>query len=100
MRIPTSSPRAGDLENRRCWIGIDAGSVAVKLAVLGEDRSVLQDTYLRHEGQPLAAAARLFEGLDQSGLRVQQIAGLRATGSGGKVLAHTIKQYMKSRTSG
>ncbi len=90
MDISTKAPAAGDLADRRCFIGVDVGSVTVKLGVLGEDSSVLYDSYLRHEGRPLDAVARLFEQLDQGGLQARQIVGLRATGSGGKELARRL----------
>jgi len=89
MNISTKAP-AGDLADRRCYVGVDVGSVTVKLGVLGEDREVLYDTYVRHEGRPLSAVARLFEVLGDAGLQARQIVGLRATGSGGKVLARRL----------
>ena len=88
MEITTRSP--GDIKGRRCWVGIDAGSVAVKLGIVSADGHVLGDRYLRHEGRPLQAVARLLDELARHGLRSRQIVGLCATGSGGKEIARRL----------
>ncbi len=37
----------------RTWIGIDAGSTTVKAVVIGEDREILDSTYLSNSGNPV-----------------------------------------------
>ena len=43
------------------FIGLDAGSVSVKLVVLDENRNKLHTHYERHRGRPLASALRLLK---------------------------------------
>ena len=38
------------------FIGLDAGSVSVKVAVLNAKGNVLETKYVRHKGQPLTVA--------------------------------------------
>ncbi|RJQ16121.1 MAG: 2-hydroxyglutaryl-CoA dehydratase, partial [Nitrospiraceae bacterium] len=35
------------------FIGLDAGSVSVKLAVLNAEGNILETRYVRHKGDPL-----------------------------------------------
>lgn len=37
----------------KTWIGIDAGSTTVKAVVIGEDREILDSTYLSNSGNPV-----------------------------------------------
>jgi len=65
-------------------LGLDAGSVSVKAAVLSLDGTVLKTWYERHLGHPVQAATRLVQRcLDESG-PVEYIA---ITGSSGKIIA-------------
>jgi activator of 2-hydroxyglutaryl-CoA dehydratase len=50
-------------------IGLDAGSVSVKLVVLDSNGSILSRLYQRHKGQPLPVA---FEMLKTVGIRSQK----------------------------
>ncbi len=90
MDISTTRPPAGGLAKQQCYVGVDVGSVTVKLGVIDEENGVLLDAYERHEGRPLEVVARLFEQLAAQGVSAEQIRGLRATGSGGKVLARRL----------
>ena len=42
----------------RCYLGIDAGSTTTKIALVGEDGSLLYDFYSNNNGSPLATAIR------------------------------------------
>ncbi len=42
----------------RCYLGIDAGSTTTKVALVGEDGSLLYDFYSSNNGSPLATAIR------------------------------------------
>jgi predicted CoA-substrate-specific enzyme activase len=43
------------------YIGLDAGSVSVKLVVIDENGNRLQSSYQRHKGQPLTVALELLK---------------------------------------
>jgi activator of 2-hydroxyglutaryl-CoA dehydratase len=52
------------------FIGLDAGSVSVKLAVLDENGGRMNTVYRRHRGQPLRVALELLK--EMSGVRSQE----------------------------
>ena len=66
------------------YIGLDAGSVAVKIIVLNDRKSVLDSTYLRHKGRPLHVSLKLLK------KSVNQLSGeeisLSLTGSAGRLI--------------
>ena len=43
------------------YIGIDAGSVSVKFAVMDQDGAVIETEYVRHKGNPLSVAYDLLK---------------------------------------
>ena len=70
----------------RVFLGVDVGSVSVDVALVGENGEVLWDLYRRHKGSPLeVAAGAIDEAMER--LDGRELAGLAATGSGGKVVA-------------
>ena len=62
------------------YIGIDAGSVSVKLAVMDARGDVIETNYVRHKGNPLAVAYGLLSALPPG-------CSLSVTGSAGKLIA-------------
>ncbi len=62
------------------YIGIDAGSVSVKLAVMDSHGNVIETNYVRHKGNPLAVAYGLLNALPPG-------CSLSVTGSAGKLIA-------------
>jgi predicted CoA-substrate-specific enzyme activase len=62
------------------YIGLDAGSVSVKVAVLDNKGNILQTRYVRHKGKPLTVAYELLHDLEPS-------MPLGITGSAGRLLA-------------
>ncbi len=62
------------------YIGLDAGSVSVKYAVLDYQGNILETRYMRHKGNPLAVTYKLLRDLYTD-------AYLSVTGSAGKVIA-------------
>ncbi|UCD35052.1 MAG: hypothetical protein JSU90_12300 [Nitrospiraceae bacterium] len=64
-------------------IGLDAGSVSVKYAVLNNRGDILETKYVRHRGNPLSAACGLLQELPGDAL-------LSITGSAGKVVARAL----------
>ena len=45
----------------RRFVGLDAGSVSVKLAVLDVKGNILETKYVRHKGNPLPVAYELLK---------------------------------------
>ena len=70
-------------------LGIDVGSVSVNLALLAEDRSVIDDRYLRHYGHPVQAVRdALAEILER--VPAERIGLVATTGLGGKLIAELL----------
>jgi len=68
------------------FIGLDAGSVSVKLAVLDTRGNILETKYVRHKGNPLPVAYELLKNV----MRVRAFREtplLSITGSAGNVIA-------------
>ncbi|MBI4682218.1 MAG: CoA protein activase [Nitrospirae bacterium] len=61
-------------------IGLDAGSVSVKFAVLDSEGRIIETKYVRHKGNPLSVAYDLLKQLPSD-------AFLSVTGSAGKLIA-------------
>ncbi len=81
----TGVARPGD----ECLVGLDVGSTTTKAVVMRrEDRAVLCSTYLRTNGDPVAAARACYRDLvrDLGGTEVR-IVGLGVTGSGRQLAA-------------
>ncbi|RJR21051.1 MAG: CoA protein activase [Nitrospiraceae bacterium] len=62
------------------YIGLDAGSISVKYAVLDHDGNIIETKYVRHKGNPLSVAYDLLKQLPSEAL-------LSVTGSAGKLIA-------------
>jgi len=71
------------------FIGLDAGSVSVKLVILDENGDVLYKRYERHKGHPLTVALTMLQsataGKDQ--LKPGKDFSLSVTGSAGRLIA-------------
>jgi predicted CoA-substrate-specific enzyme activase len=70
-------------------LGIDVGSVSVKLILLSPGKEILYHSYTRSEGQPLKVVKDELERVLTSA-DGKQIAALAATGSGGKLVAELL----------
>ena len=67
-------------------LGLDVGSISVNLVAVTPEGEVLEEQYLRHHGQPMRVAAEaLRAALTTYG--PERLAGLAATGSGGRAVA-------------
>ncbi|MGD2079856.1 MAG: acyl-CoA dehydratase activase [Nitrospirota bacterium] len=64
------------------YIGIDAGSVSVKLVILDESGEVLHKEYRPHRGHPIEMAVEMLGAADVSGE-----CSLAVTGTSGKLIA-------------
>ena len=54
------------------FIGLDAGSVSVKIAVLDAKGNVLETKYVRHKGKPLTVAYELLKSVMRDELCVKR----------------------------
>ncbi|MBI5099445.1 MAG: CoA protein activase [Nitrospirae bacterium] len=68
------------------FIGLDAGSVSVKLAVLDTRGNILETKYVRHKGNPLPVAYELLKTVTRVGA-LHATPLLSVTGSAGKIIA-------------
>ena len=62
-RHNNATVRKGDLKNYsgNCYLGIDAGSTTTKVAVVGEDGSLLYSFYQNNNGSPLKTAIKAIK---------------------------------------
>ncbi len=67
-------------------MGLDVGSVSVKLVIINDQGEVLREEYRRHLGEPFRVALALLEEVAQEYL-LDRCRILAATGLGGKTLA-------------
>ena len=68
------------------FIGIDTGSVSVKVVAFDEQGNRLYDSYKRHKGHPLPVLLERLKSLKHSGLLTSE-SSLSVTGSAGKLIA-------------
>lgn len=66
------------------FIGLDAGSVSIKIVLVDKDGSILEEVYERHKGHPLSKAYELLKPYAGIG------ALLSVTGSAGKLISEII----------
>lgn len=72
------------------FLGVDVGSISTNLALINEEGELLNEVYLRTQGQPIEAIKEGIEGMRQSiSLNSINVRGVGTTGSG-RVLAGTI----------
>lgn len=69
----------------RTWIGIDAGSTTVKAVVIGEDREILDSTYLSNSGNPVPIVREYLSGVYKRCPDIR-IAGSCVTGYGEDII--------------
>lgn len=65
------------------FIGLDAGSVSVKMVILDEEGSILEKYYIRHYGQPIKIASSLFE-------KAVEGNSIGITGAAGRLIANIL----------
>ncbi len=69
------------------FIGLDAGSVSVKLVVLDERKNKLFSRYERHKGHPVSAALNMIREIPSRLVNSPRDASLSVTGSAGRLIA-------------
>ena len=90
--------KKGDLATYEgnCYLGIDAGSTTTKVALVGEDGSLLYRFYSNNNGSPLATAIRAMQEIHDQLPEKAQIAYSCSTGYGEALLkseVETISHY-------
>lgn len=78
----------GDLHTYQgnAYLGVDAGSTTTKVALIGEDNSLLYSFYETNKGQPLECVKRALETLYQKKNPNLKICGSAVTGYGEEML--------------
>ena len=80
-----------DIGARMNFIGLDAGSVSVKLVILDENGNLLYKIYRRHKGHPLSVTLDILKEITTKGYGQKITAGadfsLSITGSAGRLIA-------------
>ncbi|MEF9476135.1 MAG: CoA protein activase, partial [Candidatus Mariimomonas ferrooxydans] len=69
-----------EISNMGTYLGLDAGSVSVKLAVLDTKGNILKTQYVRHKGKPLSVACELLRNTEPA-------SSISITGSAGRLIA-------------
>jgi len=73
-------------EDNKLYLGIDVGSVTVKVVVLNEEEELLQGYYERAHGAPLVTVTKILDDLFQF-LEPKRVVSLGTAGSGGELFA-------------
>ncbi|MBI2252858.1 MAG: CoA activase, partial [Armatimonadetes bacterium] len=71
-------------------LGIDIGSVSVKLVLINKNLIILKSFYLPHQGQPYLTAFNLLKELNQEFI-LSEIKSTVVTGSGGELFSQILK---------
>ena len=72
-----------------CYLGIDVGSVTVKVVLLDRQERLLRDYYRRSHGAPLSMVISILDDLF-SWLPSEAVVGLGTSGSGGELFAQLL----------
>ena len=88
IRHASHDVKKGDLSTYEgnCYLGIDAGSTTTKVALVGEDGSLLYRFYSNNNGSPLATAIRAMQEIHDQLPEKAQIAYSCSTGYGEALL--------------
>ena len=74
---------------KNLYLGIDIGSVSVKVILLDEDDQIIYHSYTRSEGQPLLVLKNELESLFKE-IDTSPIKSVATTGTGGKLAAQLL----------
>ena len=66
------------MNKEMAWLGVDCGSVGIKLALVNSDKEVVSSTYLRNSG----ISETLQNGLEEMSIEDYNVRGCGTTGSG------------------
>jgi predicted CoA-substrate-specific enzyme activase len=82
-------PRTEAQVRKDLYIGIDVGSVSVKVVLLDAHGNILEHHWVRSKGQPMHTVLRILKEVE-SRTSMDRVAKLAVTGSGGKLVAHLL----------
>ena len=72
---------------KKCYLGVDIGSISTKGVVIDADNNIIADDYLNTEGNPIEAVKRLVLSLkDQLDLNNYKVVSVGTTGSARKLI--------------
>ncbi|MEE9200755.1 MAG: acyl-CoA dehydratase activase, partial [Candidatus Brocadiales bacterium] len=74
------------------YIGLDIGSVSLKVVVVNDKKEVLEEHYVRTQGQLLETTLDVLRGV-YSRIPEEEIKGMASTGSGGRLLSEIFGIY-------
>ncbi|HEX9917047.1 MAG TPA: acyl-CoA dehydratase activase [candidate division Zixibacteria bacterium] len=74
------------------FLGIDVGSIAVKVVLISPNKEILKTFYVRSQGQPLLVVKNAFLEIFKEYDR-ENILALATTGSGGKTISRILDGY-------
>ncbi|MEJ2745778.1 MAG: BadF/BadG/BcrA/BcrD ATPase family protein, partial [bacterium] len=81
--------KAEDTDKKTLCVGIDVGSVSVKMALVDSSGDCVRDYYVRHKGHPISTVGRLLADLLRE-IPLESIRAVAVTGSGGKLVASIV----------
>jgi predicted CoA-substrate-specific enzyme activase len=67
---------------KKCYLGIDIGSVSTNMVVLDENDSILETLYIRTQGKPIEAIKNGLDAMNKKLNQEVEIIGVGTTGSG------------------
>ncbi|MHC4276522.1 MAG: acyl-CoA dehydratase activase [Planctomycetota bacterium] len=74
------------------YIGLDIGSVSLKVVLVNDKKEILEEHYVRTHGQPLETTLEVLKSVYDRTPR-EEIKGMASTGSGGKLLSEIFGIY-------
>jgi predicted CoA-substrate-specific enzyme activase len=75
----------------KAYLGIDVGSISTNIVVLDSDFNVLQSTYARAEGRPIASIQSALKDLAKMLREYFYVAGVCTTGSARKIIGAVVQ---------
>jgi activator of 2-hydroxyglutaryl-CoA dehydratase len=76
---------------KKAYLGIDVGSISTNIVVLDSDLNVLQRTYARAEGRPIASVQGALSELARVLRKNFYIAGVCSTGSAREIIGAVVR---------
>lgn len=72
---------------KKCYLGVDIGSISTKGVIIDEDSNIIAKEYLYTEGSPVEAVKKLIKSLKENiDLNKYQVVGVGTTGSARKLI--------------
>ena len=71
---------------RKCYLGIDIGSISTKGAIIDSDNNIISSCYLETKGDPINAVKRLLKEIKKGLKDTDIIKGIGTTGSARKLI--------------